>query len=107
MLDEIIPGELYLREDGAVLQAHLDGGESLNCISFMDVGRGQSDGRYRWMKSGVRPAECPGSWDKNPIAGTVPNNDVRKEKGMLTGFAFIECVSKPKYQPTQLELFDV
>lgn len=105
MLDEIIPGEIYRREDGAELLAFLDGGERNNCIAFKEIGKGNSDGTYRWMKSGVRPLTVPKGWDQNPIAGTVPDHESRTQNGYKVGLAYVECVSKPKFQPTQLELF--
>ena len=106
MLDEIIPGEIYMREDGVVMMAYLDGGQAMNCIAFKSPTSDKTDGSYRWMKSGVRPETVPPDWDKNPIAGQYPVSDDHIARGYKIPLAFIECISSPTRQPEQLDLFD-
>lgn len=101
MLTEIIPGEHYIREDGAKVVAQKYGNDGMLIAASRIDGEPDDDEWVRWASTGARPDKTYPDWDQNPIAGRF----VRSEKDVeRRRFNLVRLASDP-LTTQQLELF--
>jgi hypothetical protein len=115
MFDEIIPGAIYKCRDGKLVQAYLclekpdyQGGELILAQYVNEAGEPTGkgdDGVYCWRRSGPKPDTVSASWRDTMIAGHVPKIKSIPANLEADRRDLVECISHPRRQLIQLELF--